>query len=132
MGWLLVLALALMLGMGPFLHAHLGGSSVTGFHLDAASLPSATLTLEGRGGQAVLTAAHENESPAVGVASGYPSRDSQTPEVPDASAFWLLVFFLGGLLLACAADLSKAWSLPARQRGFECPGLPPPAQAPPL
>ena len=122
-----ILAVALVLGMGPFLHAHFGSSSVTGFHLDAVALPSSQAVVPAD--QTWLTAAQGNESPAVGVASAYPSRQAQ---VPDASLGFMLLLFVLSVLPVAAAHGRQVCSPPRRQLGFDCPGLPPPAQAPPL
>lgn len=128
---LLLLVLFGLLAMGPFLHAHLGFSKITGFHVAGYESPtSIDITPDAYlvvhlTHHAVLTDA---ESPAVGVSS------SLLRPVPD-------VFFPDGLALQTVVAviavflLSHGIARPQPARQFRSsrprPGFPPPALAPP-
>ena len=64
-----------LLALGPFLHAHYGSSSLTGFHMDEVS--QAVSHLPPLGHSMELSQADTPESPALGVATSY------TREVSD-------------------------------------------------
>lgn len=116
-----------LLVLVPFLHGHLGASSVSGLHVDGLSVrhvqPAATLQLE-----AVEQALGEEESPAVGVSLSLPQ--------------------LGDSLLVVWGFMAPAWCLwlfthPPQRVGHPqtlvlpaprsyASGWPPPVLAPPL
>jgi hypothetical protein len=115
-----------LLALGPFLHAHLGISKVSGFHV--AGYAHAT----------VLDAAHDaghqlsesnEESPAVGVSASLPRFDD-SPACPDGITLQQLVAVL--LLTPQAFSVANHPPLQREHRIHERPGLPPPALAPPL
>ena len=117
-----------LLALGPFLHAHYGSSSRTGFHMDEVS--QAVSHLPPLGHSTELSQADAPESPALGVAT------SHTREVNDAGQ--------GPLSSAATHPVHPAPTAPsplrvnAWQHAPRTPfapysaGLPPPALAPPL
>lgn len=117
-----------LLALGPFLHAHYGSSSRTGFHLDEVS--QAVSHLPPLGHTTELSQADTPESPALGVATSHTrevndagqaplSRAATHPVHPDPAA-------LAPLLATVWQHTSHAPHAPYRA------GLPPPALAPPL
>jgi hypothetical protein len=129
---LLLAVLFGLLAMGPFLHAHVGFSKVTGFHVagyDSTSVASATPLLT----QADRLAQHTEqltdvESAAVGVCS---SLVRYVPDVhfPDALTVQTLVAVIAmPQVLRGFVGVPASHALrPSRPR----PGLPPPSLAPP-
>lgn len=113
-----------LLALGPFLHGHLGVSSVSGFHLDGLH----TLTHPHEAGAVHSISAPDDESPAVGVATALPKSDDDTshpllvPGLPSA-VLRLPLQPLAGRPWQAAAELQTVHTY--RE------GWPPPALAPP-
>ena len=127
------MALVLMLSLSPFLHAHLGDSTVTGFHLDLPAGPPQGEAVPSGGSAAHAVAsvgALHHESPAFGVAGAYPAQ-SRDWQAADIGSFFMLVLFLASLLPCQAMDRVRARAQPAKFRACYRPGCPPPAMAPP-
>ena len=124
---LLAQGLALLLLLGPFLHAHFGASSITGFHLDGVAVQQASLVPPGL--DAVFSADHGLESPAMGVGTAHPRVD----EPPAPQPLLLAPCFGLGALLARALPVWRRVGQvqPGVPRRFAQPGHPPPAHAPP-
>ena len=115
-----------LLALGPFLHAHYGSSSRTGFHLDEVS--QAVSHLPHLGHSTELSQADTPESPALGVATSL--AQSEEDGLPLFALAWLLAPLLPRL-----AQLSRHWprvplGSPVRPRYRA--GWPPPCLAPPL
>ncbi len=117
-----------LLALGPFLHAHYGSSSRTGFHMDEVS--QAVSHLPPLGHSMELSQADTPESPALGVATSY------TREVSDLGHDHLSSAPSHPVHATPAAQaplLATVW-----QHTSHTPhapyraGLPPPALAPPL
>jgi hypothetical protein len=123
--WMLVILFGL-LALGPFLHAHLGMSRVSGFHV-AGYQTSGIAAL-------AVDADHQlsesnDESPAVGVSASLP-RFQDAPPCPDGITLQQLI-----AVLLLAAVVFTVVTGPSRQRPHrfrDRPGLPPPALAPPF
>ena len=127
--WLISLLMGL-LALGPFLHAHYGGSAATGFHVNGlqavAIAPASGLSSD----SPMLSLPTEQESPAAGVVTTLPrsETDAFTPDTPSVVMLSLIVL---GLLPA----LLSAWpwnpAAPAVINRLFQAGCPPPAHAPP-
>lgn len=120
--WFLVAIFAMLQGMAPLLHAHLGGDrgGATGVHMHGA--PS-----QGHGDAAALDVSHAlpDESPAIGV--GQELRRKGSFDLPD-----LATAPAEPVALPSAA---RRWSVPLPAEPTyvgRAPRLTPPAQAPPL
>lgn len=119
----LILLLAGLLGLGPFLHGHFGASHDTGFHLDGVhavhAQPATTVT-------ATLQTPDE-ESPALGVTASLPQPEDE--DLPDF-AFALLLAVLPLLTLLNPALTGPCLARPKPGTLYSA-GLPPPCLAPP-
>lgn len=117
-----------LLALGPFLHAHYGSSSRTGFHMDEVS--QAVSHLPHLGHSTELSQADTPESPALGVAT------SHTREVSDPGDDHLSSAATHPVHPNPAAPaplLANAWQQAPRTAPTPySAGLPPPALAPPL
>lgn len=133
----LTLALAALLALGPFLHAHYGSSRLTGFHVDGISqvvshTDAAFSALFPR-----ATSSTDEESAALGVTA---SHARQTVEAADASqddanpAFVGLAFVLAVFVAARLTRLQArlSWRHAQERPHLFAAGMPPLAHAPPL
>ncbi|WP_108302498.1 hypothetical protein [Limnohabitans sp. JirII-29] len=117
-----------LLALGPFLHAHYGSSSRTGFHMDEVS--QAVSHLPHLGHTTELSQADAPESPALGVATSHTREVSDPDHNPLSSAPSHPVHPDPA---APAPLLANAWQHPPRTPSAPYrAGLPPPALAPPL
>jgi hypothetical protein len=131
--WTLLLLAVLfgLLALGPFLHAHLGFSKVTGFHVAGFDGPvtrsSAQVPLASS--QASQVELSDAESPAVGVSASL-VRFSHDIPCPDGISLQAVVaiVLITPVLRGFARPTRYLASRPSRHR----PGLPPPALAPPV
>jgi len=123
-----VQVLALLLLLGPFLHAHFGASSITGFHLDGVAVQRGSPLAAAA--DTVLSADSGLESPAMGVGLAHPRVNDRPAPAPLLLA--LLVSF--GVLLARALPIRRWAGLaqPRVPRRFARAGHPPLTHAPPL
>jgi hypothetical protein len=128
--WLISLLMGL-LALGPFLHAHYGGSAATGFHVNGLQ---AVVIAHASGLSAdspMLSSPTEQESPAAGVVTSLPrsEADSLASEMPP-------VVILSLIVLSLLPALRSAWpwnpAAPAVITRLFQAGCPPPAHAPPL
>lgn len=118
-----------LLALGPFLHAHYGSSSRTGFHLDEVS--QAVSHLPPLGHTTELSQADTPESPALGVATSHTrerdkSGHDQEPSLGASAQFAHLLVAVQAPPLTIAG-----WSTPHAPQALYGAGLPPPALAPP-
>jgi hypothetical protein len=127
LGLLLSGILISVLLLGPFLHAHFGASTVTGFHLAEVR----KVSLANADSESIAYSAESaNETPAVGVGSFASSNDhSLSGNLPVwiALAFWICFLTLeppARFGARCAFDS------PPRRLAYRA-GLPPPVLAPP-
>lgn len=117
----LVLLLAGLLALAPFLHSHFGASHDTGFHLDGVHAVHAAQ------GHASNLQASDEESPALGVAASLPH--SEDDGLPDLG--WALPLALLPLLPKLHRNLPRACRILPQPAALYCAGLPPPSLAPP-
>jgi hypothetical protein len=125
--WLLAVLCGL-LALGPFLHAHLGFSKVTGFHVAGYNSLVNPHGLAASHPQAEAPELFDAESPAVGVSASLIRLAFDIP-CPDGLSLQTLlaVIAVAGVLCARMRPPHVGTNRPARPR----PGLPPPALAPP-
>lgn len=120
--------LMVLLGLGPFLHAHYGSSRMLGFHVDG--IVQATDAAH-HFDLASLSQGTEEESAAVGVTTSYARQtvqDSDDDLSPDFVAMVLVLFAaLGHGGVVQARRRLDTWLLPSTY----ALGLLPPAHAPP-
>ena len=127
---LLLAVLFGLLALGPFLHAHLGFSSITGFHV--AGYDGVVTTSSPHAHTVDAPVLHPDlsdaESPAVGVSSSL-VRDLADIPCPDGITLQAVVAIIACMLLGLGLSQPHTWPVdsPPRSR----PGLPPPALAPP-
>lgn len=122
---MLLSTLWVLLALGPFLHAHYGSSSRTGFHLDEVSQAVSHLPHQGQASE--LSQADTPESPALGVATSHTREVSDRDHGPLSHAALHPKHPDGSI-----AVLDKVGAHPPR--ACHAPygaGLPPPALAPP-
>jgi hypothetical protein len=128
---LLLAVLFGLLALGPFLHAHLGFSKVTGFHVAGYDGPASSSSPHDHaaGSQAQHPDLSDAESPAVGVSASLVRWVHDIP-CPDGLTLQSIVaVIVAALVLPRLAQApTVALGRPARPR----PGLPPPALAPPV
>ena len=118
----LILLMAGLLTLGPFLHSHFGTSHDTGFHLDGVrTLPIRALT------DVTVMQASEEESPALGVAASLPQPGD---EERDLIGLTLLMAILP-LLTQRRLLLSLMPGRSTPSCGLYLAGMPPPSLAPP-
>lgn len=123
----IAITLIALLALGPFLHAHYGTSTITGFHI--AGVNSVGVSMD-----APLVASflqeNQEESAAVGVVTSYARKVSL--DVQDESLA-LLVFVILVASVVLVAVISSTWRLnePTLPRTAFSPGYPPFAHAPP-
>jgi hypothetical protein len=90
----LVIALVALLAVGPFLHAHLGVSTVQGLHVDGMSAVNTTHVTSGA---TSFSATQEHESAAVGVETAYARQISfdvqESPQVFVVCSVFVLAVF---------------------------------------
>ena len=127
---LLLHTLWVLLALGPFLHAHYGSSSRTGFHMDEVS--QAVSHLPPLGHATELSLAETPESPALGVATSHTrerdkSGHDQDPSLSASAQFAHLRVAVQALRLTIAG-----WPTHPAPQALYGAGLPPPALAPPL
>lgn len=126
--FVLLSTLWVLLALGPFLHAHYGSSSRTGFHLDEVSQAVSHLPHQGQASE--LSQADTPESPALGVATSHTREVSDPGHNPLSSAPSHPVHpdpaALAPLLATVWQHTAHTPHAPYRA------GLPPPALAPPL
>ena len=128
---LLLAVLFGLLALGPFLHAHLGFSKVTGFHVAGYDGPVSTRSVHAH--EADLLVQHPDlsdaESPAVGVSASLVRFTHDIP-CPDGITLQTIVAIMAALLVpgALTVLVPAVSGRTTRPR----PGLPPPALAPPL
>ena len=125
--WLLAVLCGL-LALGPFLHAHLGFSKVTGFHVAGYNSLVNPHGLAASHPQAEAPELFDAESPAVGVSASLIRLAFDIP-CPDGLSLQTLlaVIAVAGVLCARMRPPHVVHNRPSRPR----PGLPPPALAPP-
>lgn len=120
--WLLVAVFAMLQGMAPLLHAHLGDDrgGATGVHLHGAVAP-------GHGDVAALDVSHAlpDESPAIGV--GQELRRKWSFDLPDLAPAPVQPVSLAPVAARQGVPLPAEPTFVGR-----APRLVPPAQAPPL
>jgi hypothetical protein len=127
---LLLAVLFGLLALGPFLHAHLGFSKVTGFHVAGYDGPVSThgSPPEASVLQGQYADLSDFESPAVGVSASLVRLAFDIP-CPDGMTLQSIVAIIAMALM------SRYWSPAAPGAGRHVarsrPGLPPPALAPP-
>ena len=126
--FVLLSTLWVLLALGPFLHAHYGSSSRTGFHMDEVS--QAVSHLPHLGHTTELSQADTPESPALGVATSHTREVSDPDHNPLSSSAAHPVH-------PNPADpaplLATVWQHTAHTPHAPYrAGLPPPALAPPL
>ena len=119
-----------LLALGPFLHAHYGSSSRTGFHMDEVS--QAVSHLPPLGHATELSQADTPESPALGVATSHTrerdkSGHDQDPSLSTSEQFAHLLVAVQATRLTIAG-----WPTPHAPQALYGAGLPPPALAPPF
>lgn len=128
---LLLAVLFGLLALGPFLHAHLGFSKVTGFHVAGYDGPVSTSSAHAHAidDQAQHPDLSDAESPAVGVSASL-VRDILDIPCPDGITIQSIVAIMAAtLVLSGLLQSAPVWTRhPNRPR----PGLPPPALAPPV
>ncbi len=119
-------ALALLLSLGPFLHGHLGGSHVTGFHLDGVDA-AAHASADPHGN---LQAQPDQESPAIGVEASLSKSEKDSES--SRAGLHLAVLPIGRQAPKVLARVipSPAFAPPACAPLYAV-GLPPPSLAPP-
>jgi hypothetical protein len=127
---LLLAVLFGLLALGPFLHAHLGFSKVTGFHVAGYDGPVSTHTTppEASLHQGPYVDLSDFESPAVGVSASLVRLAFDIP-CPDGMSLQSIVAIVAMALVS--SRWSPAAPRPGRQAARSRPGLPPPALAPP-
>jgi hypothetical protein len=127
---LLLAVLFGLLALGPFLHAHLGFSKITGFHVagydgmvNTSSPHSHTLDAP-----VLHPDLSDTESPAVGISSSL-VRDLTDIPCPDGITMQSVVAIIACMLIGLTLGQPRTGPVasPARSR----PGFPPPALAPP-
>jgi hypothetical protein len=127
---LLLAVLFGLLALSPFLHAHLGFSNITGFHVAGYDGVVSSNSPHGHTMEAPVLHADlsDTESPAVGVSSSL-VRDLADIPCPDGITLQAVVAIITGLMMGFSLSQPHTWPVdpPARSR----PGLPPPALAPP-
>jgi hypothetical protein len=120
--------LTVLLALGPFLHAHYGGSKTTGLHLAGLTVVSAMTPVDTL--QPQFTPDDEPESAAVGVETSYARQISL--DVQDEPT---VVLILTVLVLATGGPRTvRAWVHPHAQRARRpifLAGFPPLPHAPP-
>lgn len=127
---LLLAVLFGLLALGPFLHAHLGFSKVTGFHVAGYDGPVATSAEHAQASHDRVQSPEvsDTESPAVGVSASLVRLAFDIP-CPDGITLQSIVaIVVATLVLRVVAHVTPApMGRPSRPR----PGFPPPAIAPP-
>jgi hypothetical protein len=121
--WLIML-LASLLALGPFLHGHLGNSHQSGFHLDGMHALHAD---DGSVAAMASPSGAEEESEALGVGDSLPP--STDPGLPLLLCGLLFALLALSLLSRLACPLTPP--LRTGPRTLYRPGLPPPGLAPP-
>lgn len=128
---LLLAVLFGLLALGPFLHAHLGFSKVTGFHVAGYDGPVNTSSDHEHEAQQLVQHPDlsDAESPAVGVSASLVRFNHDIP-CPDGITLQVIVAIMATWLMpgTLAVFAPAASGRSTRPR----PGLPPPALAPPL
>jgi hypothetical protein len=123
----LVIALVALLAIGPFLHAHLGMSTVQGLHVDGIISVN---TVHATSSSTYFSAPQEHESAAVGVETSYARQISFDVQEPPQDFFVRAIFVLAALALILVPRLVRA-TLAHVSRMADLPGHPPLAHAPP-
>ena len=126
----LLTTLWVLLALGPFLHAHYGSSSRTGFHLDGVSQSVSQVM---HGGHAFeLSQTDSPESAALGVATSHTRElsNSDHDQEPSTSASDHPVH--PGASNQTPLLATAPWQAPRAAHAPFSAGLPPPAHAPPF
>ncbi len=114
-----------LLGLGPFLHGHLGASHVSGFHVDGLHAMAHTADL----GPSDSMSAADDESPALGVTTSLPKSDDDG-SLPAHAALLLAALLCLLLPRLPLARIRPYATDPPAARAYR-DGWPPPALAPP-
>ncbi len=123
----MAIALAALLAMGPFLHAHYGNSTVTGLHI--AGVNTVVITHDALTGIS-FSQEQEQESAAIGVETSYARQVSMDVEEPPQTFLIFSVFVLAAV--ACSVIICVwRWHDSRRTRRVFSPGLPVLVHAPP-
>ena len=127
---LLLAVLFGLLALGPFLHAHLGFSKVTGFHVAGYDGPVSTHASPPE--VSILQGQYDDlsdfESPSVGVSASLVRLAFDIP-CPDGMTLQSVVAIIATVVASSRWSLAAPW--PGRHSARSRPGLPPPALAPP-
>ena len=125
----MVVLLMGLLSIGPFLHSHVGASSVSGFHLDGVRGLTHTHSADAHDSTASsCLSLSEDESPARVVATSLPNSQPDNLCVGDLTA--VLAAVLLASLVCLPQRTRRAWVTAAPARTYQA-GWPPPALAPP-
>ncbi len=120
--------LSLLLALGPFLHAHFGIATVSGFHM--AGYNSVTVSSEPVFGMTGISQLDEQESASVGVETAYLKQIELDVQQPPDVFFILTGFVLALVDLNISSCLPRPYpQVPGRSNFLA--GFPPLTHAPP-
>lgn len=123
----MVVLLMGLLSIGPFLHSHMGGSMVSGFHMDGVQHLAQVLPFHAATAHQQLRATHE-ETPVMGVATSLPNSDHDGLCVIDMTGLLTAILLVSPARMTRIAPPSWgfAWTSHTYQAGWPPPGLAPP------